>query len=203
VGVGAWRPRRHRRRGPGRHLRLSLDRLVFQAGGPGPKVLLVGDWTQLGAVEAGGAFGMLVSDRQARSSSSRHAAPPSLGAEGERPLRSGNPEAVDAYPRRDRVVAGDEAEVLSARQEAGAADVADRNPPPSGHLPEKSAGSPALDSKVRAVQGTGPGDSPPGPQPHQSRKAHRPARLGGAHAEETLTLRKRRCGLPPLPRRHS
>lgn len=43
---------------------LALDRLSQQAEIHGAKVLLVGDWAQLAAVEAGGAFGMLVRDRE-------------------------------------------------------------------------------------------------------------------------------------------
>ncbi len=42
----------------------ALDRLAAQARGSEAKVLLVGDWAQLGAVGAGGAFPMLVDDRE-------------------------------------------------------------------------------------------------------------------------------------------
>jgi conjugative relaxase-like TrwC/TraI family protein len=41
----------------------SLDRITGLAEQAGAKVLLVGDWSQLQAVDAGGAFGMLVHDR--------------------------------------------------------------------------------------------------------------------------------------------
>ncbi len=41
----------------------SLDRITGLAEAAGAKVLLVGDWSQLQAVDAGGAFGMLVHDR--------------------------------------------------------------------------------------------------------------------------------------------
>jgi conjugative relaxase-like TrwC/TraI family protein len=41
----------------------AIDALVGQASSAGAKVLLVGDWAQLSAVEAGGAFSMLVRDR--------------------------------------------------------------------------------------------------------------------------------------------
>ena len=43
----------------------ALDRLVAQARQAGAKILLVGDPAQLGAVGAGGAFGLLVADRHA------------------------------------------------------------------------------------------------------------------------------------------
>ena len=42
---------------------LALDRLVAESRDAGGKVLLVGDWAQLGAIDAGGAFAMLVNDR--------------------------------------------------------------------------------------------------------------------------------------------
>ena len=41
----------------------ALDELVGAAGQSGSKILLVGDWAQLGSVEAGGAFSLLVKDR--------------------------------------------------------------------------------------------------------------------------------------------
>ncbi|MEE6273322.1 MobF family relaxase [Georgenia sp. MJ206] len=43
----------------------DLDRIVACAGEAGAKVLLVGDWAQLSAIDAGGAFGLLVRDRGA------------------------------------------------------------------------------------------------------------------------------------------
>ena len=42
---------------------LALDELREQADRAGAKLLLVGDWAQLAAVDAGGAFGLLASDR--------------------------------------------------------------------------------------------------------------------------------------------
>ena len=42
---------------------LALDELASAAKSAGAKVLLVGDWAQSSAVEAGGAFGLRVSDR--------------------------------------------------------------------------------------------------------------------------------------------
>ena len=42
---------------------LALDRIVGRARAVGAKVLLVGDWAQMSAVQAGGAFAMLVRDR--------------------------------------------------------------------------------------------------------------------------------------------
>jgi conjugative relaxase-like TrwC/TraI family protein len=42
---------------------LALDNIVESARSVGAKVVLVGDWAQLGAIEAGGAFHMLANDR--------------------------------------------------------------------------------------------------------------------------------------------
>ena len=101
----------------------ALDRLVAQAGGAGAKVLLVGDPAQLGAVGAGGVFGLLAGARQC---------PPEL-SEARRfteawerlasaELRAGSPRGVDAYLRHGRVSEGDQAEVLAACYEAWKAD---------------------------------------------------------------------------------
>ena len=101
----------------------ALDRLVAQARQAGAKVLLVGDPAQLGAVGAGGAFGLLVSARDC---------PPEL-SEARRftdawervasaELRAGSPSGVDAYIGHSRVSEGDRAEVLAACYEAWTAD---------------------------------------------------------------------------------
>ncbi|WP_390466934.1 MobF family relaxase, partial [Microbacterium sp. MTN4-12] len=44
---------------------LALDRITAHAAEVGAKVVLIGDWAQLSAVETGGAFGMLVRHRHA------------------------------------------------------------------------------------------------------------------------------------------
>jgi len=44
---------------------LALDELVREASDVGAKVLLAGDWAQLSAVDAGGAFGLLARDENA------------------------------------------------------------------------------------------------------------------------------------------
>ncbi|HWV50638.1 MAG TPA: MobF family relaxase [Microbacterium sp.] len=43
---------------------LALDRITAHAAEVGAKIVLIGDWAQLSAVESGGAFGMLVRHRQ-------------------------------------------------------------------------------------------------------------------------------------------
>jgi len=102
----------------------ALDRLVAQAREADAKVLLVGDPAQLGAVGAGGAFGLLIADR---------GCPPEL-SEARRftkawerrasaELRAGSPRAVDAYIGHSRVSEGDQAEVLAACYGSWKADV--------------------------------------------------------------------------------
>jgi conjugative relaxase-like TrwC/TraI family protein len=102
----------------------ALDRLAVQARGSEAKILLIGDWAQLGAVGAGGAFSMLVDDR---------GTPPEL-SEARRfteawerrasaELRTGAPGAVDAYLGHGRVAEGNRDEMLAACYGAWKADV--------------------------------------------------------------------------------
>jgi hypothetical protein len=93
----------------------ALDRLTAQARQAEAKVLFVGDWAQLGAVGAGGAFSMLVEDREM---------PPELAEvhrfhelwekQASTELRAGSAAAVDAYLRHGRVAGGDRDEMLAA-----------------------------------------------------------------------------------------
>ncbi|MGH9194044.1 MAG: ATP-dependent DNA helicase, partial [Acidimicrobiales bacterium] len=102
---------------------LALDRLTAQASAVGAKVLLVGDWAQLSAVESGGAFRMLVADR--------HDAPELATARRfshpwERlasvALRVGDLTAIDAYMDNDRVRGGDTDDMITAAYTAWARD---------------------------------------------------------------------------------
>ncbi|MGH9191449.1 MAG: ATP-dependent DNA helicase, partial [Acidimicrobiales bacterium] len=104
---------------------LTLDRITAQARAVGAKVLLVGDWAQLSAVESGGAFRMLVADRD-------H--PPELTTahrfthQWERTasvaLRVGDTAAIDAYTDHDRVRGGQAEDMLAAAYTAWACDEA-------------------------------------------------------------------------------
>lgn len=87
---------------------LPLDRVVTQAAQAGAKVLLVGDPAQLQSVDAGGAFALLVNDRQdapelvdVRRFVNEWEKVASLG------LRRGDPESVDRYLAHGRVREGD------------------------------------------------------------------------------------------------
>jgi conjugative relaxase-like TrwC/TraI family protein len=102
---------------------LALDQLATQARAAGAKVLLVGDWAQLSAVESGGAFRMLVNDRAD--------APELLTVrrfthEWERTasirLRVGDTRGIDDYLAHERVRGGAAADMMAAAYTAWAAD---------------------------------------------------------------------------------
>ncbi len=103
----------------------ALDELVSAARHAGAKVLLVGDWAQLSAMEAGGAFRLLVADRgdmvpelgdvQRFQAGWEKAA--SLG------LRVGKEEAIVAYEAHGRVTGGEREALLDALYRAWKADV--------------------------------------------------------------------------------
>ena len=103
----------------------ALDTLAVQARSSGAKLLLVGDWAQLSAIEAGGAFAMLVRDR-AIAPELRDVHRFSHGWEktASIALRVGNEDAIGDYTRHGRVVSGARDELLDALYSAWQADVA-------------------------------------------------------------------------------
>lgn len=104
---------------------LTLDRITSHANQVGAKVLLVGDWAQLTAVDAGGAFGLLVRDRtdtpelvdvrRFHHQWERHA---SLG------LRIGNTSVIDTYQAHGRIHDGDTDTMLDTAYTAWLEDLA-------------------------------------------------------------------------------
>ncbi len=94
---------------------LTIDALTQHAAAAGAKVVIVGDWAQLGAIEAGGAFHLLATTR---------ADTPELTtvrrfqhdweADATTRLRRGDPAAIDAYLAHDRVHGGDRPDMLHA-----------------------------------------------------------------------------------------
>jgi conjugative relaxase-like TrwC/TraI family protein len=103
----------------------ALDELVTAAGDAGAKVLLVGDWAQLSAVEAGGAFSLLVADRgdlapelvdvrRFRSDWEKTASVE---------LRLGHETAIDAYTGHGRVAGGERTEMMERLYLAWKADI--------------------------------------------------------------------------------
>ena len=97
----------------------ALDGITAHAAAAGSKVLLVGDHAQLQAVDAGGAFGMLVRDRddapelvdvrRFRNDWEKHA---SLQ------LRLGDAAVIDTYMDHGRVAGGDHDQMLDAAYQA-------------------------------------------------------------------------------------
>jgi len=102
---------------------LSLDRITDLAERAGAKVLLVGDYAQLQSVDAGGAFGLLVSDRGA--------APELVDVhrfihEWEKTaslaLRHGRTQVIDTYLDHDRIRDGEAEAMTDAAYTAWRAD---------------------------------------------------------------------------------
>lgn len=105
---------------------IPLHEIVAQADAAGAKVLAVGDPDQLSAVEAGGAFGMLIDAQPDKVASLRQIhrfvddwqGPASLA------LRAGDRRAVETYTSRGAVQAGTQEEVLDQVHAAWAAETA-------------------------------------------------------------------------------
>jgi conjugative relaxase-like TrwC/TraI family protein len=127
----------------------TLDRIVDHARTVAAKVLLVGDWAQLSAVDAGGAYAMLVHDRPDA---------PELAAvrrlthrwerDASRRLRLGDADVIATYERHDRVHGGDQDTMLDAAYQAWLADAsAGRH---SLLLAGNAATVAALNSRARA-----------------------------------------------------
>ncbi|PVU84428.1 conjugal transfer protein (plasmid) [Cellulomonas sp. WB94] len=103
---------------------VSMDRIAACVGEAGAKLLLVGDWAQLSAIEAGGAFGLLARDRGP--------GVPELGAtrrftnawerEASTRLRLGDASCLRAYEANNRVVAGNQAAMVDTAYTAWAQD---------------------------------------------------------------------------------
>jgi conjugative relaxase-like TrwC/TraI family protein len=92
---------------------LTLDAIITDAHDVYAKVLLVGDWAQLGAIEAGGAFHMLATDRPDTPTLSEiHRFTEAWEADASLQLRAGDDAAVAAYLDHDRVHSGDRDQML-------------------------------------------------------------------------------------------
>jgi conjugative relaxase-like TrwC/TraI family protein len=87
---------------------LSLDRITALAEQAEAKVLLVGDWAQLQSVTAGGAFSLLVHDRNdAPELLDVHRFVNEWEKTASLDLRHGRTEAIDTYADHDRITGGD------------------------------------------------------------------------------------------------
>jgi len=103
---------------------LTLDTITTHARHSGAKIVLVGDWAQLGAIEAGGAFHLLASrrpDTPELTAVRRFHEP--WEADASTRLRTGDASAIDDYLAHDRVHSGNRAEMLHALFDAWRADV--------------------------------------------------------------------------------
>lgn len=105
---------------------LALERIATHAADVGAKVVLVGDWAQLTAVDAGGAFGLLVRDR---GDAPELADVRRFHADWEKKaslqLRLGKTDVIDTYDDQGRIVGGDYDDILEAAYHAWYADIAD------------------------------------------------------------------------------
>ncbi|WP_460817521.1 MobF family relaxase [Microbacterium petrolearium] len=104
---------------------LALERIATHAAEAGAKVVLVGDWAQLTAVDAGGAFGLLVRDR---GDAPELADVRRFHAEWEKTaslqLRLGRTDVIDTYDDQGRIIGGDYDDVLEAAYRSWYTDIA-------------------------------------------------------------------------------
>lgn len=102
---------------------LSLDRIAALAEQGRAKVLLVGDWAQLQSVTAGGAFSLLVHDRDdAPELVDVHRFVNEWEKTASLDLRHGRAEAIDTYADHDRVTGGDTETMIDTAYTAWRAD---------------------------------------------------------------------------------
>lgn len=102
---------------------LSLDRITHLAERAGAKVLLVGDYAQLQSVDAGGAFGLLVGDREdAPELVDVHRFTHEWEKTASLALRHGRTEVIDTYLDHDRIHDGDAEAMTDAAYTAWRAD---------------------------------------------------------------------------------
>ena len=109
---------------------MLVDQLTAHAADVGAKVLLAGDPAQLAAVDAGGAFGLIVRDRNATDGDGA----PELADirrftnEWEKAaslrLRRGDTEVIDLYDEHGRIIGGDRVDMLDSAYRAWRTDVA-------------------------------------------------------------------------------
>ena len=109
---------------------MLLDQLTTHAADVRAKVLLAGDPAQLAAVDAGGAFGLIVRDRNANDEDGA----PELAdirrfknqweKAASLRLRRGDTDVIDLYDEHGRIVSGDHDDILDAAYRAWRTDVA-------------------------------------------------------------------------------
>ncbi|MDR1187773.1 MAG: AAA family ATPase [Bifidobacteriaceae bacterium] len=102
----------------------TLDPICGHAANTGARVLLVGDWAQLQAVEAGGAFALLAADREdAPTLVDVHRFTREWEKTASLDLRHGRVEAINTYVSHGWVTAGTDEEMRDAAYSAWRADM--------------------------------------------------------------------------------
>ncbi|KDA06384.1 conjugal transfer protein [Microbacterium sp. CH12i] len=103
---------------------LSLDRITQLAAEVGAKVLLVGDYAQLQAVDAGGAFGLLTHDRNdVPELVDVHRFTHDWEKRASLDLRHGHTDVIDTYDEHQRIVDGDTEEMIDSAYTAWRSDL--------------------------------------------------------------------------------
>lgn len=103
---------------------LTLDRLGRLTKQAGAKLLLVGDWAQLTAVDAGGAFALLAKEHPRAELLETHRFAQDWEKAATLRLRTGDAEVAGVYAEQDRLHAGDLDEMIDAAYTAWRADQA-------------------------------------------------------------------------------
>jgi conjugative relaxase-like TrwC/TraI family protein len=101
---------------------VDLAQLATQARRVGAKLLLVGDHRQLGAVPAGGAFGLLARRGKTVALEGLWRFQHRWEAQATRQLRNGDPACIETYHKHGRINDGDHDAMLDAAHAAWAAD---------------------------------------------------------------------------------
>jgi conjugative relaxase-like TrwC/TraI family protein len=102
----------------------TLQQISRLAADAGAKVLLVGDWAQLQAVDAGGAFNLLVADRDhAPELTDIHRFRHDWEKAASLALRHGRPDAIAAYETNGRITGGDTDDMTEAAYQGWRADL--------------------------------------------------------------------------------
>ena len=114
---------------------LALDELREQADRAGAKLLLVGDWAQLAAVDAGGAFGLLASDRSdVAELINLHRFKSDWEADASKLLRLGKTAGLDPYLEHGRITAGLDETIIADAVDAWKEDEQTLNDEGAAHL---------------------------------------------------------------------
>ncbi|MFV0433833.1 MAG: MobF family relaxase [Leucobacter sp.] len=110
---------------------IALDELRVQADSAGAKLLLVGDWAQLAAVDAGGAFGLLATDRDdVAELMNLHRFVAEWEADASKLLRLGKTAGLEPYIEHGRIISGLDETIVAEAVEGWKLDEA--TPDPSG-----------------------------------------------------------------------